>query len=107
MAVTKRSTKTNLKPQGAPQLSREMALVWLDSLDEQFNNIASVAISGLAYQETRIEECKDPVVCSLLRVIQAQADDSTQISGELRTLLERLPEYLSDGESGKEEISNG
>jgi uncharacterized membrane-anchored protein YjiN (DUF445 family) len=102
MAATKRSTKTSVKPQErSPQLSREMALFWLGDLEEQFNDIASVAISGLAYQETRIEEYKDPIVRSLLRTIQQQADDSTQISSELRTLLEKLPEYLANRERRK------
>jgi hypothetical protein len=88
MAATKRSTKTDVKPQEcAPQLSRGKGLVWLDGIDEQFSNIASLAISGLAYQATRIEEYKDPVMWSLLRVIQQQADSSTQASNELRTLL--------------------
>jgi hypothetical protein len=98
MAATKRSTKTNLKPQErSPQLSRGTALFWLDGIDEKFNDIASLAIGGLAYQETRIEEYKDPVVCSLLRVIQSQADDSTHASNELRTRLETLPKDPSNG----------
>jgi hypothetical protein len=108
MATRERSTKTVTKPQErGPEFSREMALVWLDGLDEQFNNIASVVIGGLAHNAARAEEHKDPVLCGLLRVIQRQADDSTQISGELRTLLEKLPEDLSNGESDKEESSNG
>jgi hypothetical protein len=36
-------------PDARPQFTREMALYWLKDLDEQFNDIASVAISGLAY----------------------------------------------------------
>jgi hypothetical protein len=76
---------------GGAQLSRKMALFWLNAIDEQFNDIASVAIGGLAYQETRFEECKDPVTRSLLRVIQQQTDDSTQASNELRKMLETLP----------------
>lgn len=72
-----------------PQFSREMALHWLDGIDEQLSNVASLAIGGRSYQETRVEE--DPVMISFMRVIQQQADDSVQIRNELRTMLEKLP----------------
>ena len=84
-------------PAVRPKFSPGMALVWLDGLDEQFNGIASVAISGRAYQETRADGCEDPVMLSLLRVIQQQADESTNVSNELRKMLETLPAEVSHG----------
>jgi hypothetical protein len=84
-------------PDARPKFSREMALFWLNGLEEQFNDIASVAISGLAYQKTRYEDCKDPVMCSLLRVIQEQTDSSVKVSNELRTMLETLPKEEKHG----------
>jgi hypothetical protein len=80
-----------------PKFSQEMALYWLNDLDEQFNDIASVAISGLAYQKTRYEDCKDPVMRSLLRVIQEQTDSSVKVSNELRKMLKSLPKEANPG----------
>jgi hypothetical protein len=36
-------------------------------------------------------------MCGLLRVIQQQADDSTQASNELRKMLETLPAEANNG----------
>ena len=79
------------KQTARPKFSRDMALHWLDDLDEQFSNVASLAITGLAYQATRIEEGKDIVMRNLLQVIQQQADDSVLAGNELRKMLETLP----------------
>jgi hypothetical protein len=84
-------------PDARPKFSRGMALLWLDGVDEQFSNIASLAIGGRAYQETRAEDYKDPVMLSFLRVIQQQTDDSTQASNELRKMLETLPMEAHNG----------
>jgi hypothetical protein len=84
-------------PNARPKFSRGMALFYLNDLDEQFNDIASVAISGLAYQRTRAEDHKDPVTISLLRVIQEQTDSSVNVTTELRKMLETLPAEVSHG----------
>ena len=98
MAIKERSTKTHPKRQERrPQLSREMALHRLDGIDEQFSNVASLAITGLAYQATRIEEGKDVVMRNLLQVIQEQADNSVLASNELRKMLETLPVEANHG----------
>ena len=80
-----------------PKFSREMALHRLDGIDEQFSNVASLAITGLAYQATRIEEGKDIVMRNLLQVIQQQADDSVLAGNELRKMLEALPKEANHG----------
>jgi hypothetical protein len=84
-------------PNARPKFSRGMALFWLNDLDEQFNDIASVAISGLAYQKTRADDYKDPVTISLLRVIQEQTDSSVNVTNELRKMLEALPAEVPHG----------
>jgi hypothetical protein len=75
----------------------DFAYYRLDGLEEQFNDIASLAISGRAYQETRADGHKDPVMLSLLRVIQEQTDGSVRAGDELRTMLETLPKEASHG----------
>jgi hypothetical protein len=80
-----------------PKFSREMALYWLDGLDEQFNNVVCIVLGALAYQETRADDHKDEVVCSLLRIIQGQADDSVKFGNELRKMLATLPKEANHG----------
>jgi hypothetical protein len=95
--ATSRAAAPPEVPGARPKFSRHMALYYLDDLAEQFNDIASVAISGLAYQKTRAEDYKDPVSISLLRVIQEQTDGSVNVSEELRKMLEALPTEVSNG----------
>ena len=97
MATSDCITTDHSDPGTRPKFSRDLALHWLDGIDEQFSNVASLAIGGRAYQETRIEEYKDPVMLSFLRVIQRQADDSVKICDELRTMLATLPKEVAHG----------
>ncbi len=90
MATSDCITTDHSDPAGRPKFSREMALYWLNGLDEQFNNVVCIVLGALAYQETRRN--KDEVTCSLLRIVQEQANDSVKFGNELRKMLETLPQ---------------
>src|ERR1700694_804801 len=83
------------KPEPAAHISPGTQSLCLDALEEKFNDIVCVALGALAHQETRSDEYKDEVTCSLLRIIQEQAKDSTKFRNELRTMLETLPKEVS------------
>lgn len=97
MATSDCITTDHSDPGTRPKFSRDLALHWLGALDEQFNNVVCIVLGALAYQETRADDYKDEVTCSLLRIIQEQANDSVKFGNELRKILATLPKEANHG----------
>jgi hypothetical protein len=91
VSVRSDSEQDTVGPQdGGVQLSRDMALSFLNAIEDQLENIVLVSIAALAYQETLSEETRSFIADNLFGVIRDEADRSTAIN-ELRKLLETLP----------------
>ena len=83
------------------QLSREVVLYFVDEIEAQLENVVSVSIAALAYQETLIDEARSCIADNLFGVIRDEADRSTAIN-ELRKLLEMLPSGSEAPPAGNE-----
>ena len=77
-----------------PEFSREMALHWLEHINEQHERIVSIALAGIAYEESLIDEARSPVIENLFGVIRDTTDELRAIN-ELRTMLETLPKEVA------------
>ena len=81
--------------EGVP-LSRDMALYFLGEIENQLENIVSVSLAALAYQEALSDDARSLVADNLFDVIRGEADKLTALN-QLRKLLETLPSG-SEGE---------
>ena len=73
-----------------PTVSREMALYWLNGMHEQQEQALCVALAAQAYQESRNEDSRSPVIDSLLDVIK-QITQKASSYNCLKDMLETLP----------------
>jgi hypothetical protein len=90
MAAKKLTVVTD-HPEG---FSRDMALFWLDAIENQHERVVSIALAGIAYEESLVDEARNPVLGNLFAVIQDATEQLSAI-GKLRAMLETLPKEVA------------